>query len=293
MAIQGSPDAARRSPGPSFETRTTDSGGETSIIGLDLGYPSYPLEHARPLGIAGHSIDGSAPSSVFVPLRLRRFQCSCPGPELHVALVADARAAQPQRLFDALADALVERGEPVTYTSLQKALQTDRGRGTSDRDLQAPFADWRKRRRYKPHLAALDLPDAAERANADFAARMVRTAARPVEAALPYVAGPDMLLDRIADLEEEVGCLARENRALRAEIAVLRAAPEAPPIEATARRRIQDALGQATRLRWTIARHQDGELVAPESRQHLTVVELGRDQTGNALQHRIARCVPE
>lgn len=162
--------------------------------------------------------------------------------------------AQP--LFDALADALVERGEPVTYTSLQKALQADRGRGTSDRDLQAPFADWRERRRYKPYLAALDLPEAMEKAVVELAVRAIRIGPVPADvpgpaaARLPYAAGTDMLLDRIANLEESVACLARENRALRAEIAAMRAGPEAPPNVVPARRRKSGTSAATSRFFW-------------------------------------------
>lgn len=162
--------------------------------------------------------------------------------------------AQP--LFDALADALVEKGEPVTYTSLQKALEADRGRGTSDRDLQAPFADWRARRRYKPRLAALDLPKAMEKAIADFALLAMRAGRTPTDAdgalaaKLPYAASTDGLLDRIADLEEVVDCLARENRALRTEIAALHAGPGTPPADAPTGRRKRGTSAATSRFFW-------------------------------------------
>ncbi|TXN07502.1 hypothetical protein FV222_02235 [Methylobacterium sp. WL103] len=75
-----------------------------------------------------------------------------------------------QNLFDFLADALVAERVEVSYTSIQNALLAHNagivgmvGKKTSDRDIQAPFANWRKRRNYKKHFALLDIPDAAEK----------------------------------------------------------------------------------------------------------------------------------
>ena len=57
--------------------------------------------------------------------------------------------------------------------------------------------------------------------------------------------------------------------------------------------RLQDALRQASGRRGVLAGHQDGELVAAEPRHHLGVVELGRDDAGDGLQHRVSGGVAE
>lgn len=111
-----------------------------------------------------------------------------------------------QALFDEIADLLVERGLRVTYDSVNEVLkERDRaeggpGRGKSDRDLQHPFADWRKRRRYRPHLARLDLPEDMDKAIATFVERAMTVAAHqsgngpPAEPQIPTE--PDQAMSR-------------------------------------------------------------------------------------------------
>ena len=80
-----------------------------------------------------------------------------------------------QAAFDDVADSLVASGVRVTYESLREALGTsnrnrrgsEHGTSHSARDIQHPFADWKRRRRYKPYLAMHDLSDEAEKADSD------------------------------------------------------------------------------------------------------------------------------
>lgn len=121
-----------------------------------------------------------------------------------------------QTLFDTLADRLVEAGEPVSYEMIQAALMAHRGSGTSDRDLQGPYADWRRRRRYKPNIAALDPPPAMEKAIATFF--RVATAQADAQAAARHVPIEAELRGRIAELELRVEELDRRNRQLEAQV---------------------------------------------------------------------------
>lgn len=138
--------------------------------------------------------------------------------------------------FDEVADALVERGIRVTYESLKVALrERDRreggpGRAMSNRDLQAPFDDWKRKRRYRPYLAALDLPDDMERALAEIADRALAVAKRHVGAAtaerdeteMPPAPGTTRrLIDLVEGLQVQVAALADDNRALRDQVAAL------------------------------------------------------------------------
>ncbi|MDP4021130.1 hypothetical protein Q8W71_00710 [Methylobacterium sp. NEAU 140] len=152
-----------------------------------------------------------------------------------------------QTLIDTLADKLVAKGELVSYSSIQAALQThnskpgeDEGKGASYRDLKTLISNWRERRRYKGHLAALKMPEKMEKALAVFAARAMRAAEDLAAAKLEAApATPDALavmaqMERLVGrLEEQMAGLAAENRSLREEIAALRPAP-AVVAEATA-----------------------------------------------------------
>lgn len=144
-----------------------------------------------------------------------------------------------QTLFDTLADKLVERGELVSYSTAQEAVREhnkqpgeDAGKGVSYRDLHTLLTDWRDRRHYKGHLAALKMPEKMEKALAVFAARAMK-AAEDLAAARqePAPATPDTLavmaqMERLVGrLEEQMAGLAAENRSLREEIAALRPAP--------------------------------------------------------------------
>ncbi|WP_331304644.1 hypothetical protein [Methylobacterium oryzae] len=133
-----------------------------------------------------------------------------------------------QKLLDELADGLVEAGVQVTYPSLEEAfrersrLTAGRTAGHSRRDLQGPFDDWKRRRRYRPHLAALALDEGTERALARFLA-LARSGkptdtwpANEEEAATPSQV--DVLVSRI---EGTAAALAAENAALRADIAAV------------------------------------------------------------------------
>ncbi|MGU3421480.1 hypothetical protein [Methylobacterium sp. D54C] len=128
-----------------------------------------------------------------------------------------------QRTLDEVADLLVENGVRVTYDHLRaafaerSALAGD-GASHSDRDIQHPFAAWRQRRRYRPHLAALDLDERTERALGRFL-----TLARsgdpsgfaPSEDEPATRAQVDRMTGRIEDV---LASLAAENAALRSQV---------------------------------------------------------------------------
>lgn len=141
----------------------------------------------------------------------------------------------PQHLFDALADELVAEGTQVSYSTVQAALVAKRGHGVSDRDLQQPYADWRQRRRYKGHLARLDLPEEMEKAIATFAATAMRIAEARAQAAQPVLAGQNGtsgLLEQmqriVGGLERQLASLADDNRALRDQLRALQSHPTKP-----------------------------------------------------------------
>ncbi|MFD1279641.1 hypothetical protein ACFQ5C_08120 [Methylobacterium goesingense] len=79
----------------------------------------------------------------------------------------------------------------MTYDAVQAALLSKRGHGASDRDLQRPFADWRRRRRYKGHFATLDLPEEMEKVLAAFAATAMGIAEARAQAAHPVFGQPE------------------------------------------------------------------------------------------------------
>ena len=131
------------------------------------------------------------------------------------------------------------RGELVTYASIQAALREhntgpdeDDGKGASYRDVHTLLSNWKGRRRYKGHLAALNMSEKMEKALAVFAARTMRAAeelATAKQGGAP--ATPDTLavmaqMERlVGQLEDQMAGLAAENRSLREEIAALRPAP--------------------------------------------------------------------
>ena len=141
-----------------------------------------------------------------------------------------------QAYFDDVADALVEQGVRVTYDSLNDAFKErdraigGRGRGKSDRDLQRPFDDWKRRRRYRPYLAHLDLPDEMDKAIAAFVDRAMSVARQhavptaPASDAKP-VSAPDVgptLGQQFAELavsmQERMDALAEDYRSLRDQV---------------------------------------------------------------------------
>ena len=148
-----------------------------------------------------------------------------------------------QHVVDTLADALVAEGTLVSTSTIQKALRRynrlpgePEGKGVSNRDLQDPLADWKKRRRYKGHLATLDLPEEMEKAIASFAELAMRIAeersAAAHEPTKPSMEGAALLgqMERLVGrLEERLAGLAEENRALREAMAPTRSASTTPP----------------------------------------------------------------
>lgn len=144
-----------------------------------------------------------------------------------------------QTLIDTLADDLVEKGVLVSYSAVQEALREhnkqpdeDAGKGASYRDLHTLLTNWRDRRRYKGHLAALKMSERMEKAFAVFAARAMQAAEVRVAASQELgPATPDTLavmaqMERfVGRLEEQMAALTAENRTLRKEIAALRPSP--------------------------------------------------------------------
>ncbi|SFU94175.1 hypothetical protein [Methylobacterium sp. UNCCL110] len=140
-----------------------------------------------------------------------------------------------QILVDQAADRLVEQGVRVTVASLGDALRRDGGgaaKGVAVRDLGALLADWKCRRRYREHLAVLDLPEDLE--------RVLATVATALAASRPHVgdgietgssgsdgdrhpAGwPTSTHDRLAAMADDIG-------ALREQVAALSQSRSKPP----------------------------------------------------------------
>jgi len=143
-----------------------------------------------------------------------------------------------QKALDDIADRLVEAGIRVTYGNLRDAFleQSVAINGAtlatshSMRDIQDPFDDWKRRRRYKPHLAAHDLPERAEKAVAD-ALDAVRAAADRLPAhtaPMAPVSDLDAVLVRVegilSGIDRRLDALSAENAALRRDVAILAAA---------------------------------------------------------------------
>lgn len=143
-----------------------------------------------------------------------------------------------QTTFDVVADGLLSSGIRVTYGNLRDAFRERNRAGNSAddatshsmRDIQDPFADWKRRRRYKPHLAASDLPEIAEKAVAT-ALDALRKAANTLPPGTPpmvHVRDPDEVMARIDEMSGSIArrldALAAENANLRREVATLAAA---------------------------------------------------------------------
>lgn len=148
-----------------------------------------------------------------------------------------------QKALDDIADRLVEAGIRVTYGNLRDAFleQSVAINGAalatshSMRDIQDPFDDWKRRRRYKPHLATHDLPERAEKAVAD-ALDALRVAADRLPANTPPMAPVcdlDAVLVRVEDIlggiDRRLEALSAENAALRRDVAILAAARQQSP----------------------------------------------------------------
>jgi hypothetical protein len=143
-----------------------------------------------------------------------------------------------QTQFDILADNIVSEGRLVSYASLQLAHRDEYRNAISDRDLKGLYGNWRARRRYKGHLAVLDLPEEMEKAIASFAAITMKIAEARAQAAIPITrelgttAGFLEQMQRIVTgLERQLAALADENNALRDQIAALQPPAVIPVVE--------------------------------------------------------------
>jgi hypothetical protein len=148
-----------------------------------------------------------------------------------------------QAIFDEVADLLVEQGIRVTYDSVNDALKDrDRanggpGQGKSDRDLQAPLADWKRRRRYRPYLAHLELTDQMDKALASFVDRALDAARHAPKPSVDLPQRPsDPPLEAFADLTRRLdeisasmASLADTYGSLRKQVHVPNAAEPVPP----------------------------------------------------------------
>ncbi|WP_156467459.1 hypothetical protein [Methylobacterium sp. Leaf102] len=147
-----------------------------------------------------------------------------------------------QHEFDALADQLVTDGKLVSYSALQGELLKRQGHGTSDREIQKPLSDWKRRRRYKGHLAVLDLPEEMEKAIAAFTITAMKVAEARAHAAFPVTEGQGTtagLLEQmqriVTGLERQLAALADDNRSLQQQVAeLLPPAPAPAPAPAVA-----------------------------------------------------------
>lgn len=133
---------------------------------------------------------------------------------------------------------MVANGDLVSYATLREALGKRnrkgdelRGKAASNRDLKDPFEDWRDRRRYKGHLAKLDLPEEMEKLIAGFASEAMRigeAAAKASQEREPPQAPAPGLLEQVqrlvGELDGKLFSLNEENQRLREEISSLREA---------------------------------------------------------------------
>lgn len=144
-----------------------------------------------------------------------------------------------QKAFDGVADDLVAAGIRVTYASLREAFLEVSAREVgievatshSPRDLQPPFDDWKLRRRYKPHLAAHDMPEKAEKAVADALDSLRLASDRLPREMLPMGVAAEAteytgkLDGAVRRLEARMDEMAATNTALLREISALRRKP--------------------------------------------------------------------
>lgn len=142
-----------------------------------------------------------------------------------------------QKTFDDVADGLVAAGTRVTYGHLREAFaernrQSNGAAATSHsmRDIQDPFDDWKLRRRYRPHLAALDLDGRTEKALTRFLALARSAKSKAIEPADDGEAATCFQVEGMARRFEEVAAMfAAETGALKAEVARLASAMASIP----------------------------------------------------------------
>lgn len=147
----------------------------------------------------------------------------------------DGAFLMDQDLFNKLADDLIAEGKEVSYASMREALSEHRreagqpkGKAASNRDLKDPYKVWRKRRGYKKHLTVLDLPESMEKLLASFTREAMILAAasavadKEMKALKLASASLEEAQAEVADRDERLDELARENRRLRRQIETLR-----------------------------------------------------------------------
>ncbi|GJD76426.1 hypothetical protein [Methylobacterium goesingense] len=192
-----------------------------------------------------------------------------------------------QSLIDEVADLLVEQGIRVTHMSVNEALrERDRrlggpGRGKSLRDLQAPLADWKRRRRYRAYLAHLDLPEEMDKAIATFVEHAMAVARRHAGPDAPShepaeVAQPEAILTRqFADFAEsmqgQMNALAEQFSSLRDQVPST-AAGEAKAADLKREDRRRGLAAAAGRFFWD--RMMQSFMEAIRERGPMTAIEL-------------------
>lgn len=137
-----------------------------------------------------------------------------------------------QKTFDDVADGLIAAGTRVTYGHLREAF-AERNRLSNDavatshsmRDIQDPFDDWKLRRRYRPHLAALDLDVRTEKVLSRFLALARSAKSKAIELADDGEAATCFQVEDLARrFDEAAAAFAAETGALKTEVARLASA---------------------------------------------------------------------
>ena len=142
-----------------------------------------------------------------------------------------------QSVLDEIADQLVEQGIRVTYDSINDALKEASrrdgggGKGKSERDIQLPLSDWKRRRRYRPFLAHVDLPEAMDKAITSFVQRAMTVGRehegsgdQPLADPLlhdpePFKALSHQIADHSALTQAQMAALANDLRLVREQVA--------------------------------------------------------------------------